>query len=166
MKTKSLKDMTEQEYKKYIYDIASEVKTKEQLDVLLTKVINSKYLDYGKIVYAICACMNATMRYIDYSPVGGITGFQAGFIGWEMVKEYMSVSKKSPGLKIIDYENLLFPQYKDRFEKVISKDIWDNIQKQAKNYLKESPDAHPNVIKHWQSIVDGKIPFGYKVKDK
>jgi hypothetical protein len=25
--------------------------------------------------------------------------------------------------------------------------------------------VHPGVAKHWQSIVDGVVPFGYKISD-
>lgn len=157
--------MNEFEYKEYIYQRAKNVKTKEELDSLLKDVIKSKDLDYGKIVYAICACMNATMNYIDNSPVGGITGFQASFIGWEMVKEYMSISKDSPGLKLIDYENMLYPQYEEKFEKKISLKLWSKLQEQARKLLIECPNAHPNVIKHWKSIARGHVPFGYEIEN-
>ena len=155
--------MTEQEYKKYIYEKARNVKTKEELDTLLKEVIESDDLDYGKIVYAMCGCMKATMNYIDRSPVGGITGFQAGFIGWEMVKEYLCYTNKT-GLKLLNYDNLLYPQYKDKFNKIIDKELWNVLQEEAKKKLEERPDAHPKVIKHWKSIVDGKVPFGFKVE--
>lgn len=157
--------MTEKEYKKYIYDKAKEVKTKEDLDALLKEVIESKDLDYGKIVYAMCGCMKATCNYIDRSPVGGITGFQAGFIGWEMIREYL-IHNNELGMKILDFDNLLYPQYKYKFDKVIDKDLWNTLKEQAKKKLKECPDAHPNVIKHWEKIVNGKVPFGFKVKDE
>ena len=59
---------------------------------------------------------------------------------------------------------MLYPQYEYKYEKTIDKITWENLQKAAKKNLEESPDAHPDVIKHWQSIVDGNIPFGYKIK--
>lgn len=155
--------MTEKEYRDYIYEKADKVKTKEQLDELLTEVIKSKDLDYGEIVYAMSACMIATAKYIDRSDVGGITGFQASFVGWEMIKEFFHESKI--GMRLVDYENMLYPQYERDFKKTISQDTWESLQKQAEINLKESPDAHPKVIKHWKSIVEGKVPFGYKVKD-
>lgn len=155
--------MTEQEYKKYIYEKADKVRTKKQLDELLKEVIESKDMDYGKIVYAISACMIATSKYIDRSNVGGITGFQAGFIGWEMVRKFMIYDNKV-GMKIINYDNMLYPQYKENFQKIISQDRWGDLQKQAKIELEEHPDAHPEVIKHWKRIIKGEVPFGYKVK--
>lgn len=155
--------MTEQEYKNYIYEKAKNVKTKKDLDELLSEVIESKDLCYGKIVYAICGCMKATMNYINNSEIGGITGFQAGFIGWEMIKEYTVVSSNT-ALKLINYDDMLFPQKKERFDKVIEKDIWESIQSEANKKIAENPDAHKKVIKHWKKIVNGKVPFGFKVK--
>lgn len=156
--------MTEKEYKEYIYEKANNVRTKDQLDELLDEVINSNDLDYGKIVYAMSACMLATSKYIDRSEVGGITGFQASCIGWEMVREFMIYDNKT-GMKIVDYDGMLYPQYKRRFQKTIPQGIWESLQEQAEIGLKEAPDAHPKVIKHWKSIVRGKVPFGYKVKE-
>ena len=157
--------MTEKEYRDYIYKKADNVKTKEQLDELLKEVIESKeVLDYGKIVYAMSACMIATSKYIDRSNVGGITGFQASFVGWEMVREFMIHDNKT-SLKIVNYDEMLYPQYESNFQKTISQNTWKSLQKQAEIGLKESPDAHPEVLKHWESIVKGKVPFGYKVRE-
>lgn len=156
--------MTEKEYKDYIYEKANKVKTKKDLDALLKEVINNKELDYGKIVYAMSACMIATSRYIDMSKVGGITGFQASFVGWEMVREFMIYDNKT-SLRIVNYDDMLYPQYEMEFKKTISQNTWKSLQKQAKIKLKESPDASPKVIEHWKSIIEGKVPFGYKVEE-
>ena len=148
--------MTEQEYKNYIYEKAKNVKTKKDLDELLSEVIESKDLCYGKIVYAICGCMKATMNYINNSEIGGITGFQAGFIGWEMIKEYTVVSSNT-ALKLINYDDMLFPQKKELFDKVIEKDIWAKSRGVGIKCYQELIDKHfiiefssnVIVIKHW-----------------
>ena len=31
--------------------------------------------------------------------------------------------------------------------------------------VKQGREAHPDVIKHWESIVAGNVPFGYKIKE-
>ena len=155
--------LTEQEYKELIYEKAKEIKTKQDLDALLDGVINDKELDYGKICYAISGCMLATLNYIDGSEVGGITGFQASIIGWQMVRELIVDSEI--GMKLVDYGNMLFPQYEHEFEKTIPAKIWEKIQEQAKQNLQNVPDAHSDVIKHWKKIAAGEVPFGYKVKE-
>lgn len=156
--------MTEQEFKKYIYDKAEKVDNKNKLDELLKEVINCKEIDYGKIVYAISGCMLAVANYIDRSEVGGITGFQASFIGWEMVRKFLCHNNKT-SLKIIDYDNMLYPQYDYAFEKTINRETWERIQKQARVLLEETNSANPSVIEHWKSIDKGIVPFGYKVKE-
>ena len=159
--------MTEKEYKNYIYGKAKTVKTKKELDALLKEIVDpkSEANDYGKICYAMAAAMEATLNYINNSPNGGITGFQASMIGWEMVKKLITCGENKCGLKLVDYENMLYPQYKDNFEKTIDKDTWKALQEEAENKLEEIKTAHPDVIKHWKKIVKGKVPFGYKVKE-
>lgn len=96
----------------------------------------------------------------------GITGFQAGFVMWDFIRDWMFSSNKC-GLKIIDYDDMLYPQYDHKYEKVISSGTWKNLQEEAANRLAEKLPygVHPAVVAHWKSIVDGKIPFGYVVKD-
>jgi hypothetical protein len=68
---------------------------------------------------------------------------------------------------MIDYDNMLFPQYAYKFEKTISSDIWKLLQEEAQRKLEEDSDyANPDVINHWKSIVDGVVPFGYKIEEE
>jgi hypothetical protein len=60
---------------------------------------------------------------------------------------------------------MLYPQYDYKFEKTISTDTWHALQEEAKKNLVER-DPHPNVKAHWESIVEGKIPFGYVISDE
>lgn len=66
---------------------------------------------------------------------------------------------------------MLYPQYEYKFTgRTISSDTWAALQKSAKENLEEDEKnenyrAHPRVIAHWKSIADGKVPFGYTVKD-
>lgn len=159
--------MTEKEYKTYIYEKAQKVETKEELDALLIEIAapKSEANDYGKICYAIAAAMEATLNYINRGPNGGITGFQASMIGWEMVMKLLVHGENKCGLKLVNYQDMLYPQCEDRFEKTIDKDTWKALQEEAKKKLAEVEGAHPEVIKHWKKIVKGKVPFGYKVKE-
>lgn len=161
--------MEELEFKEYIYKKANDIKTKEDLDNLLNEILNSKEIDYGKIVYAMSGAMLGVAKFIDRSEIGGITGFQAGFVGWEMVKDFLIHDNKT-SMRIINYDEMLYPQYKEKFKKTISKRTWECLQEQAKIYLKEIEEkkghehAHPKIIKHWKKIAKGKLPFGYKVE--
>ena len=108
------------------------------------------------------ACSIATMWAMNRTDQGGITGFQASAIMWEFIKHWNYTDNKT-GMKIVNYDDMLYPQYDFKFQKTITESIWKSIQDVAKNHLEENETAHPNVIAHWKSIVNGKIPFGYKI---
>lgn len=139
---------------------------KQTLDTLpefANHVMNDYAHDYGSVCHAVAACAIAAAWAANDAPgaCGGITGFQAGAVMWDFIKEWMYSSNKC-GLKIVDYDNMLYPQYADKFQKKISKETWTSLQEQAKKSLEEdSSYAHPNVVNHWQMIADGHIPFGY-----
>ena len=66
----------------------------------------------------------------------GLTGFQAGFTLWDIIDGWMHES--SVGRRLIDYEKMLYPQYEDYFTKhTISKYVWENLQKEARNNVIE-----------------------------
>jgi len=151
-----------QTYKEEIETKAKAVKTKEDLDNLLSE-ITSKDHDYDSIVRACWAAMLGAFNYVNRSSVGGVTGFQAGFIGWSAIMEFMSIKKDSP-VRIVQYDNMLYPQYREEFNKTISQETWEYLQKEARKNLEKNTSARPRVIEHWQSVVDGKVPFGYEVR--
>lgn len=159
---------TEQDFKKQAYEIAKSVNTTDELAEFINFISNYP-LDYGTAVYAQCAAMLAAQHVMNVGEQGGITGFQAGFIGWEMVKQFMHVG--DCGLSLRDWEDMLYPQYEEKFEKTISRGIFEGLQKKAKERIDEwdsNPERchmHPEVRKHMESIVNGVVPFGYVIKE-
>lgn len=91
-----------------------------------------------------------------------ITGAQARVIMWEIIKNWMYPNNKC-GLKLVDYDNMLYPQCDYEFDKAISENTWNHLQEQAKENL-ATRDACCKVREHWQSIADGVIPFGYTLR--
>lgn len=153
--------MTEKEYKELIYKKADDVENETQL-LDLIKEIKEYPHDYGTIVYGCMAAMLAAFNVINKSPNGGITGFQASCLSWECVEKF---TMKKPPLKLIAFEDMLFPQYENKFEKKISNDTWVFLQKEAlKNLSEKNEHTSPRVIDHWRSIVSGVVPFGYSVE--
>lgn len=169
MKELKITATTEQEFRAQAYEIANSVNTTEELAEFINFIRNTP-LDYGTAVYAQCAAMLAAQHVINQGEQGGITGFQAGFIGWEMVKKFMSVG--DCGLSIIDWEDMLYPQSDEMFEKAISRKIFEGLQEKAKERLAKADEdesinrhpLHPEVRKHMESIVNGVVPFGYVIK--
>lgn len=140
--------------------------TLETLPAFMKHVLNDYCHDYGTICHAISACAIAAAWAADGSEQGGITGFQAGFVMWDFIRQWRYSSNKS-ALKIIDYDDMLYPQYEYKFtNKEIPQSIWESLKKQAEELLREEKTyAHETVIEHWQRIIDGNVPFGYTVKE-
>lgn len=144
----------------------AEKQTVETLPAFINHLMNDYVHDYGTVCHAVAACALAGMCAADKTDNGGITGFQAGFVMWDFIRQTNYPSNKC-GLRIIDYDDLLYPQYRRKFEKTLSRATWNAIQKQAKKNLEEKESAHPDVVRHWQSIVDGTIPpFGFVVEEE
>lgn len=140
--------------------------TIEKLPEFLNHLLNDYEHDYGTICHAIIAGAIATMWAMNNHPQGGITGFQASCIIWGVVRQW-SYRHNKCGLKIIDYDKFLYPQYQHYFEKTITPDTWESIQQQARVMLSDKNSMmHHDVKKHLESIVEGVIPFGYTISNE
>ena len=204
--------------------------TLEGLPEFINHLINDYEHDYGTICHAMTAGGIATMEAMNNSDQDGITGFQAGAIMWECIRNWMHRENKI-GLKLVNYDNFLYPKYEHIFDKTINVYTWTALQKEAAIQIKEADEQHlkyladveqynqdvimfaekhPDyvenpakyehlsfgntsewdeervkieqgfefaptkpydgpygnlVYKHWQSIVEGVVPFGYVVVD-
>lgn len=150
------------EVKEQLEKERKDIKSFDDLVSFLQRVKDTCNTGYGTAPRAIAQAALATAWYLasDF----GITGFQAGCTMWDFIRDW-SYSGNECGMKIVDYDEMLYPQYDYKYEKTISKDVFEALQKTAKKRLEESEYAHPAVINHWKSIVDGNVPFGYIVKD-
>jgi hypothetical protein len=145
------------------YELAKK-QTIESLPEFANKILDGYIHDYGTICHAISAISIASAWAANAHPNAGITGFQAGAVMWEFIKNWTYTSNKT-GLIIVDYDKMMYPQYEDDFQKTISENTFKNMQKECAKLLAETERAHPEVVNHWQSIVNGIVPFGYVVKD-
>lgn len=141
------------------------INTLEDLTAYLKDIEDNYGNGYGCAPRAIAQAAVGVAWY--FAGKFGITGFQAGFVMWDFIRDW-SYSNNKCGMRMVDYDNMLYPQYGYKFEKTISTDTWHAIQEEAKNRLAEKCeyDVHPNVKAHWESIVAGNIPFGYTVSDE
>jgi hypothetical protein len=223
-----IKITEEQDVHKEWYKEAKKM-TLESLPEFLRKLTEDYGHDYGTICHAMAAAAISAASAINHSSTGGITGFQAGAVMWEFIRNW-NYSHNKTGLRIIDYDNMLYPQYAYRFNKLLSPDIWESLKKEASTNIKEADLArekyfadciryekdlaafilrHPDypenpkryekigfgtgteweeqrakedagfdfapskpyclmdedspVYKHWRSIVNGQVPFGFIV---
>lgn len=152
--------MNEFEIRDELVEKRKNIKTFEDLTAFLKDVEENYNTDYGGAPRAIAqACLAVAWHLAD---VFGITSFQAGFVMWDFIRDWNFRNNKT-GLKIIDYDNMLYPQYEYRFQKTISSDMWHSLQTEAEKLLEDSEHAHPDVKAHWENIVNGVVPFGYEV---
>ncbi len=145
------------------FERARKIETIDELSAFAKELLVDTEHDYGTVCHAIAA-LSLAAAWLG-AHIQDITGFQAGFVMWDFIKQWEFTNNKV-GLRLVDYDKMLFPQYKDRFDKVISKETFERLQEEAKNNLESTDEAHPSVKKHWQEIVEGKVPFGYKVKEE
>lgn len=140
------------------------IKTFEDLTAFLKDVKENYNCGYGEAPRAMAQASLAVAWYL--AKEFGITGFQAGFVMWDFIRDW-NYSSNETGLRIVDFDDMLYPQYEHKFQKTISSYTWHSIQKEAKKRLEERGSyVHPDVEQHWKSIVDGVIPFGYTISDR
>lgn len=143
----------------------AEKQTIETLPEFMNHIMNDYCHDYGTICHAVAACALAAVWAANHHPSGGITSFQAGFVMWDIIRQMNYPSNKC-GMKLIDYDNMLYPQYAHKFEKTIAPNTWKSLQESAREKIEQDGEyAHPEVLKHWKSIADGTIPFGYQIEE-
>lgn len=155
--------MNEFELRDELREKRNNIKTFEDLVEFLTYVKDNCNCGYGEAPRAMAQACLAVGYYL--SDEFGLTGFQAGFVMWDFIHDWQYRGNEC-GLRIIDFDKMLYPQYDYQFEKTISKDTWEALQRRAKEELEDRDSLHPNVEAHMQSIADGKVPFGYTVSNR
>ena len=130
--------------------------TLEGLPEFINHLMNDYEHDYGTICHAMTAGGIATMEAINNSDQGGITGFQdprnidnivakrgALFMAGAIIWRYRN---NKTGLKLVDYDNFLYPQYEENFRKTIGACTWAAIQKEAATQIKEADEQHEKYL--------------------
>lgn len=155
--------MTEKEYRDAVYAKAEKVKTAEDFAVLIAEMEQDEF-DYGRIVYACAAAAIAGFNVMNRTKNGGITGFQAGCLMWEMVRKFGMFSEGP--LRIQDFDHLRYPQYDDQWAVTISPESAGELQKRAAEVAGKNPEfVSPNVMRRNQDIAAGRFPSFVTVKE-
>lgn len=157
--------MTEQELREVWQKRARECRTLSDLAAFHKELADHTH-DYGSCCVAIGAFAIAAAWVAERTESigrGGITGFQAGAVQWEMIGGWDASGAKNNPQKLMDYGNLLWPQYAEYFT-TITPETWEWAQQEAKKRLAEgNGNAVGPVRKHWQSIAAGTLPFSLTV---
>lgn len=168
LKKKNMAAITEKDHLEEVWFKEASKQTLESLPAFLNHLAKDYEHDYGTICYAVAAAALGAVNAFDRSPQGGITGFQAGQVLWVIIRWWFGNNTNKCGFRLVDYDEMLYPQYEYKFEKVIKSEILDNLKNRAKELLEMSHDVHisSEVWDHWLSIADGKAPFGYTVEEE
>ena len=157
----------------------AKTQTRETLPAFIDRVMNGYKHDYGTVTHAVAACMTATLHACDHMPQGGITGFQASFVMWQVMEHAFHIK---PPHRLQDMRNLLYPQFENRFTTITEGDA-EFIQAVAKKELAAIGDGLSaaetdavrrlagvttarKVVEHWRKIAKGWIPFGLRVAEE
>lgn len=137
--------------------------TLDDLPAFLKELTEDYDHDYGTICHAIAAAAVAAAWAVERSPKGGVTGFQASCISWEMLRGWGGISLGETGSRLLKMDDLLYPQYEHKFRQ-ISAETWEAVKKKAReNIAAKSEHVHPAVLAHWESVANGQVPFGMTV---
>lgn len=121
--------MNEFEVKKYILEKGKNVKSIEELTELIKEVETDFNNGYGIVPRAIGSVCAVVGNYLSCQM--GITGFQAGCAIFDFITGYLITDNKC-GLRLIDFDEMLYPQYEYKFDKKLKKSTWELLQKRVK----------------------------------
>lgn len=125
---------------------------RNETDLLrIIRAVAKREHDYGTCVYAMSIAAEASYNYISH--VLGVTGFQASWADMDFLRRTRGWKM---GFRILNYENLLYPQYLDRehfptHDDLIKENI-DRLGEQAEKLLLEGK-AHPKIVSWWEDLV-------------
>ena len=139
---------------------AKSIKTIDEFVEFYNDLFNNYRHDYGVCIDAASCLAMAAASLAAHKNY--MTGFQMSCVMWDYM-HWMHFPNSKTGIKLLHYDDMLYPQYSYKFQKTIDRNIWCKLQKAAKENLMDNTMACHDVKAHWQSIIDGNIPFGYKL---
>ena len=159
------KSITEATDKQVIEQWFNDAKGKDgvkSLDEFYRHLTQDYQHDYGTCCHAIIAMAVAAIEKM--SREFGITGFQHSCVMWGIISREFHDHNKL-GLRLLDYDNLLYPQFQDEFrQSEISEEQAEKIRKQAQANIDEGGMVAHAVEEWWKKLASGWLPDYVKVK--
>ena len=129
-------------------------KSAKELSSYINSLVSREH-EYGTCVYAMSLAAVAAFNYVAHKL--GVTGFQANCADLDVIRRTRGMKH---GFRIIDYNDLLYPQYltSERFPDAIQliNNEKEQLSKAAKAKLLEDKKsisgAHPNVKAWWEYL--------------
>ena len=133
----------------------------QELTSYIEKVKEKYNTSYNDAVYGPALAAIAAFNYTASQM--GLSGFQASYSEMLFLEKLRNIKH---GFKILNFDNLLYPQYLKDFnlsaETLIRKNL-DELKKAAKEELNRSPYAAQEVRDHWIYITE--IPDSERIED-
>lgn len=148
---------------------AEKVRMSDEVKIFIDELQNNYEHDYGTIVHALEAVMIAAYNVLEKSPQGGITGNQAGYLGWTFVRRFITDTKGPQ--RVVTYEHLLYPHLVNRSFLAISKETMKWVREEAKRKLEQTEferyeiQPNPELKAYWEELIAGKIPEGMHLEE-
>jgi hypothetical protein len=145
--------------------IEARAMTREKLPAFIDKLMDNYKHDYGTICHAIAAAAIGAAWSVERGPQGGITGFQAGAVMWEMIHAWGTFDDGPKRMQC--FNDLLYPQMEYKF-RTISRDTADWIKTEAAKKVAEwgGNGGSSEVLAHLERVASGWVPFGLRVSDE
>ena len=161
-----LKNMNEFQLRDFLKEKRERIKNFDDLVNYLRFIEEECNIGYGHAPRAVAQAALAVAKYLTYR--FGLSGFQAGFVMWDFILGYEKTDNEA-GLRLIDYDDMLYPQYQYKFEKTISAKTYSKLKDIAAKNIREADEVNgvvsPDVYEHWKKIANGEVPFGYSIRD-
>ena len=126
-------------------------------EALRGNVESPEDLVHATVAVADCA-VNAMLRELDIKPE---------LMYLVSVLVFRKLNDMGDGFtSVTNYDDMLDPSNKNLFEKHMSLEAFEDLQQKANDLLETAPDAHPALRKHWELIVQGRVPFGYSIAEE
>ena len=143
------------------YKRANEIKP-ETFGDFVNELLHGYDLDYGAKIHAASACTIAMFYACD--DIFGFSSYQYSTSVMQVLYK-LNYRINKTGIRVLDYDDMLYPQYEDKFRSIRQK-TWKLIRKRADELIaKNKSMAGPSVLNHWTSISLGVVPFGYYISD-
>lgn len=127
-------------------------KSEDEL-LAIIRAFQTKQHDYGTCVYAMSMCALAAYYYMSH--LLGVTGFQASCADMDFIGRSRGMKN---GFRILNYDNLLYPQYLDNEyfpswrDLLNNDDVRERLADVARERLAEEGAVSPSVKAHWEML--------------
>lgn len=155
-------DTKDRWFKKAKHNIRTPNDLRDFANELFGHVLGMKgedYYNYSGLAASALSLASANLCACVFS----MSAFQMGCVMWDFIDNTI-LEEHDVGMRLVNYNDMLYPQYRYRFDRKIDKETWESLRGKAAELLSKKTPMDSGVKRHIKSIADGKVPFGYKVE--